>query len=194
MAKTSAAFALALAVTAGLAACATPTPYQPNVPGQSASGGYSELRLEPNRWRVTFAGNSLTGRETVEAYLLYRSAELTVQQSDDWFEIIDRRTHRDARTYVEPDPLYHPWYGYGSWRPTWRYYGHRYGGWRTWDPFFGDPFFGDRLDVQTVEKFDASAEIVTHRGAKPAENPAAFDAHAVIENLRPRIQYPASPH
>src|SRR5207253_6000050 len=58
MAKTSAAFALALTLAAGLAACATPTPYQPNVPGQATSGGYSELRLEQDRWRVTFAGNS----------------------------------------------------------------------------------------------------------------------------------------
>jgi hypothetical protein len=30
-----------------------------------------------------------------------------------------------------------------------------------------------------------------HHGAKPADDPAAFDAHAVIDNLRPRIQYPA---
>ena len=194
MAKKSAAFAVALALTAGLAACATPTPYQPNIPGQATSGGYSEVRLEPERWRVTFAGNSLTSRETVEAYLLFRSAELTVQQGYDWFEIVDRHTDRNAHTYVQPDPLYHPWYGYGGWRPTWRYYGHRFGGWRTWDPFFGDPFFADRMDVETIERFEASAEIVMHHGPKAADNPAAFDARAVIDSLRPRIQYPAAAH
>ncbi|MDB5417301.1 MAG: hypothetical protein JWP50_720 [Phenylobacterium sp.] len=193
MAKKTAAVVVALALAAGLAACATPTPYQPNIPGQATSGGYSELRIEPDRWRVTFAGNSLTSRETVEAYLLFRSAELTVQQGDDWFEIVDRHTNRDAHTYVEPDPLYHPWFGYGYWRPSWRYYGRRFGGWRSWDPFWGDPFWADRIDVQTVEKFEAAAEIVMHHGAKPASDPRAFDAHAVIENLRPRIQYPAPP-
>jgi hypothetical protein len=192
MAKRTLAVLAALALAGGLAACETPTPYQPNIPGQSTSGGYSEVRVEPDRYRVTFTGNSLTSRETVEAYLLFRSAELTVQQGYDWFNIVDRHTDRQARTYVQPDPLYHPWYGYGFWRPYWRYYGHGYG-WRTWDPWWGGPFWADNVDVQTIQKFEATAEIQMHHGAKPADDPAAFDARAVIANLRPHIQYPAPP-
>ena len=193
MPKKSAALAVAVALGMGLAACATPTPYQPNLPGQKASGGYSELRLEPNRFRVNFQGNTLTSRETVEGYLLFRAAELTVQQGFDWFAMVDRNTERDARTYIEPDPLYSPWYGprYSFWRPSWRYYGLGYG-WRTWDPFFGDPFWANRMDVRTVERFEASAEILMGRGAKPQNDPKAFDARAVMENLRPRIQYPVA--
>ena len=161
-------------------------------PGQTASGGYSELRLEPNRFRVNFQGNTLTSRETVEGYLLFRASELTLQNGFDWFTIVDRATERDARTYVEPDPLYRPWYGgYGMWRPHWRYYGRGFG-WRSWDPFWGDPFWASRVDVRTVQRFEASAEIVLGRGAKPADDPRAFDARAVVENLRPRIQYPAA--
>ncbi len=192
MSKRSAAFAVVVALAAGLAACATPTPYQPNIRGQSTSGGYSEMRLEENRFRVNFAGNSLTSRETVEGYLLFRAAELTVQNGYDWFSILDRQTDRDARTYVEPDPFYNPWYGpsYSYWRPSWRYYGRGYG-WRTWDPFFGGPFWANRVDVRTVERFEASAEVVMGRGPKPADDVRAFDARAVMDNLRPRIQYPA---
>lgn len=191
MSKRSAAVAAVLALAAGLGACATATPYQPNLPGQQTSGGYSEMRLEQNRFRVNFAGNSLTSRETVEGYLLFRAAELTVQNGYDWFSIVDRHTDRNARTYVEPDPFYRPWYGpsYGFWRPSWRYYGRGYG-WRTWDPFWGDPFWADRVDVRTVERFEAAAEIVMGRGPKPAGDTRAFDARAVIDNLRPRIQYP----
>ena len=33
-----------------------------------------------DRWKVSFSGNSLTDRNTVETYLLYRAAELTDQQ------------------------------------------------------------------------------------------------------------------
>ena len=67
-----------------IAACATPTPYQPiGARGTGASGGFSDVRLAENRYRVTFAGNSLTTRERVETYLLYRAAELTVQQGFD---------------------------------------------------------------------------------------------------------------
>lgn len=184
--------AIAMALAATLAGCVTATPYQPAAPGRSSAGGYSEVRIEGDRWRVNFAGNSMTARETVEGYLLYRAAELTVQQGYDWFEIVDRNTQSHVRTYVDPDPLYHPWYGpgYGWWRPSWRYYGAGFG-WRSWDPFWGDPFWADRIDVRTVERFEASAEIVMRRGRKPAEEPRAFDARAVIENLGPRIQRPA---
>ena len=190
MSRKSVAFAVSLALAAGLAACATPAPYQPNIKGQSTAGGYSEIRLEPNRYRVNFMGNSLTGRETVEGYLLFRAAELTVESGYDWFSIVDRDTDKKTQTYVEPDPFYRPWYGaYGFWRPSWRYYGRGFG-WRGWDPFWGDPFWADRVDVRTVERFEASAEILMQKGAKPQDDPKAFDARAVIENLKPRVQYP----
>lgn len=194
MTKTTAALVTALALAAGLSACETATPYQPYVKGQTTSGGYSETRIEPDRWRVNFSGNSMTKRETVEGYLLFRAAELTLQNGYDWFSIVDRHTDRNARTYVEPDPLYSPWYGpgFGYWRPSWRFRGRGFG-WRTWDPWYGDPFWADRIDVRTVQSFEASAEIMTHKGAKPAGDPRAFDARAVVDNLRPRIQYPAPP-
>lgn len=180
----------ALTLAFALAACETATPYQPRVSGQATSGGYSETRIEPNRWRVTFTGNSMTSRETVEGYLLFRAAELTLQNGDEWFEMVDRNTERNARTYVQPDPLYHPWYGagFGAWRPSWRYRTRGFG-WRTWDPFWGDPFWYDRVDVTTIQSFEAAAEIVTHKGAKPASDPRAFDARAVTANLGPRIKY-----
>lgn len=190
MFRSSASFALAALLAAGLTACATPTPYQPDIRGQTTSGGFSEVRLENNRFRVNFQGNTLTSRETVEGYLLYRAAELTVQNGYDWFAIVQRDTDKQSRTYVEPDPLYHPWYGgYGMWRPSWRYYGGGFG-WRGWDPFWGDPFWGDRVDVRTVEKFEASAEVIMNRGPKPETDARAFDARGVIDNMKSRIKYP----
>jgi hypothetical protein len=183
----------AVALAALLTACATATPYQPNLPGQTASGGFTDQRLETNRYRVNFAGNSLTSRETVERYLLYRAAELTVQQGYDWFETADRRTDRSARTVIDEDPFGRPFGyggGYGYWRPAWRYYGPRYGGWRSWDPYWGDPFFASRTEVRTIEKFEASAEIVMHRGSKPGGDPRAYDAREIMANLAPSIQRP----
>jgi hypothetical protein len=191
MKRNSAVLAATAAITLGLAACTTATPYQPNVRGNAVSGGYSEVRVEPNRFRVTFSGNSLTSRETVEGSLLYRSAELTLAQGFDWFSIVDRRTDKDTRTYVEPDPLYSPWWGpgYYGWRPYWRYYGGGYG-WRTWDPYWGGPFWADRYDVRTIDRYEATAEILMNRGPKPAGDPMAFDARSVVENLGPRMVRP----
>ena len=190
MSKSFAAFVVTAALAAGLAGCTTPTPYQPKLAARSSGGGFSDTRLEADRYRVTFQGNTMTSRETVEGYLLFRAAELTVQNGYDWFAVVVRDTDRQTRTYSQPDPFYNPWYGgYGFWRPSWRYYGRGYG-WRGWDPFWGDPFWASRMDTRTVEQFEASAEILLHKGAKPEGDASAFDARAVIENLKPRIVYP----
>jgi hypothetical protein len=189
MKRRSAAIAAVLALAAGLSACATATPYQPNVPGQQVSGGYSDYRLDTNRFRVTFAGNTLTSRDTVERYLLYRAAELTLAEGGDWFLVAARDTDKTTRTYVEPSS-FGPGYGYGYWRPYWRYYGGGYG-WRSWDPYWGDPFWADRIDVRTVERYEATADVMINSGVRPADNPAAFDARQVLANLGPTLARPA---
>ena len=161
-----------------LTACETETPYQPLAPGAASSGGYSDVRIEANRWRVTFQGNSMTARQTVENYLLYRAAELTIAQGFDWFEATQRNTDKHTETYVDPD--FGP-YGYG-WRPYWRYYGGGFG-WRGWDPYFGGPFWADNMDVHTIEKYEASAEVIMGHGPKPTTERHAFDAREVMANL-----------
>src|ERR1700683_4481719 len=94
--------AAAVIALAGLPACETATPSQPVRPGAAQAGGYSELKIEQDRWRITFRGNDMTSRETVETYLLYRAAELTVSQGDDWFETVDRQTDKHSQTQVDP--------------------------------------------------------------------------------------------
>ena len=54
----------------------------------------------------------------------------------------------------------------------------------------GNPFWAGSIDVTTVNRFEAMAEIVTGRGPKPANNPRAFDARAVLSNLAARVQTP----
>ncbi|MFI4976418.1 MAG: CC0125/CC1285 family lipoprotein [Caulobacterales bacterium] len=184
------ALAATLLLACGLAGCETATPYQPDVRGNSVSGGFTDQQVEPNRYRITFQGNSMTSRETVETYLLYRAAELTLAQGDDWFEMADRHTDRDRRTYLDPDPFYGPGYAWGYWRPVWRFHHFRGGGWGVWDPFWGDPFWADGVDVQEIDRYQATAEIVMQKGAKPADDPKAFDAHAVMTSLAPKIVRP----
>jgi hypothetical protein len=181
---------LALTLAGALAACATPTPYQPlGAPGNRVSGGFAEQQIEANRFRVMFAGNEMTSRPTVETYLLYRAAQLTVRQGYDWFVTDDRQTDRHTNTYVDR-PFGGPYGGWGGfWGPRWRYYGRGFG-WRSWDPWFGDPFWGDTMDVRTVERYEASAEILMGRGPKPASNPRAFDARDVLNRLGPSIVLP----
>jgi len=182
--------AVLLALTTG---CATyPTPYQPYVPegARGIHGGYSDQQLAPDRYIVRFHGNQFTSREQVEGGLLYRSAQLALQNGFDTFVMIDRQIDREVQTYVRPDPFYNPWYGpsYGYWHPDWRYYVPG-SGWNYWHPGFG-PFWRDRPDLVRVEMFEASAEIVLRKGPPPPGEPRAFDARKVIADVGPAMQTP----
>jgi len=76
----------AVAAALSLAACATtPTRYQPAA-GPSAVG-YSELRIEPGRYRITFQGGPGAPPAQVQDYALLRAADLALAQGYDWFEV-----------------------------------------------------------------------------------------------------------
>jgi hypothetical protein len=181
--------AAAAILALGLSACATSTPYQPLNPANADAGGYHDVKLDANHWRVNFSGNSVTKRDTVEQYLLYRAAELTTGQGFDWFQETDRHTEKRADIYVDP------FYGYG-WRPYWRVHrrgfrGGFYGGFGSWGPGYGygyDPF-GPGW-ASEFDRYDVSAEIMMGRGPKPAQ---ALDAHEVMTNLGPTIVRPGQP-
>lgn len=80
---------LAAAAALSLAACASaPTHYQPAA-GPSAIG-YSELRLEPGRYRVTFQGGPGAPPAQVQDYALLRAADLALAEGYDWFRVTDR--------------------------------------------------------------------------------------------------------
>lgn len=181
------ALAAALASSAALAGCMTATPYQPAT--NSSRLGFSDEQIESNRFRVSFAGNSLTARETVERYLLYRAAELTVQNGFDHFVLVTRDTETRTDTYRTPGAFDSgPW---GYWSPSWRFYRGPRWGWRSYDPFWDDPFWRSRdWDYRTVRQYEAMAEIVTGRGPKPGDNVRAFDAREVLDRLGPSIKMP----
>ena len=186
--------AATVAVGGSLAACATATPYQPAPAGRAAGGfGYSQYKIDGSHWRVTFSGNSLTSRETVEKYLLYRAAELTIEQGADWFQTTDRRTERSTSYYSDPDPFYSSpfWSSYGwGWRPSWRYYGGGFG-WRSWDPWYGGAFWSRGMDLREVNRYEASGEIVMGKGPPPSGE-RVFDAQEVVKNLGPGIARPTT--
>jgi hypothetical protein len=174
-----------LALLGLVTACATATPYQPLQTRGDVRGGYSEQRLEDNRYRVTFAGNTFTSRQTVENYLLFRAAELTREAGYDGFTMVARGTDPHTTTRVFSDPFSAgPW---GYWGPSWRFRG-RFG-WRSWDPWMRSPFWADDIDVSTVTSFEATAEIVMFKGNRP-DDPRSFDARQVMQNLGPTIQLP----
>src|SRR6478735_1623900 len=101
---------LSLGVSLALAGCMTPATYAPRRPG--AVTGYTDRELAPGRWRVTFTGNSVTARDTVEDYLLLRAAEVTLAAGGTHFMFDTRDTRADTRLYADPIGPYG--YGYGG--------------------------------------------------------------------------------
>lgn len=163
-----------VAATTLVAACSGgPTPYQP---AAGYDRGYSEQKIEPERYRISFKGNSLTGRDTVENYLLYRAAELTLQSGYDTFTIVSRDTDKDSTVRRTGEFS----------RFSYIYFSPRWGWVSAWDPFMSSPARYDE-----VTRYEAFAEIVMSRGPKgPDAN--AFDARQVSQNLAASIQRPVS--
>ena len=184
-----------------VAGCATETRYRPATGQGFNRTGYSERQIEPNRFLVGFSGNSVTTRDTVERYLFFRAAELTLQNGYDYFVMADRDTDRQTRTYTTPGfgGGFGPGWGYGGfggyWGPSWRYYGRGFG-WRSWDPWFGGGFgpWGNDFDIRTIDRYEATAEIVMRKGPIPRENIRAFDARKVVESVGPSVQLPDQPN
>lgn len=186
-----------------LVACATATPYQPaSEPG--GYDGFSQQMIENDRARITFGGNSLTKRETVENYLLYRAAEVAVERGFETFTLQERDLEKNTRTRVTPgfgSPLgYDRYFGYSFFRPRYgwsRPYAYsRFGGFRTargfgrrgfYDPFY-DPFFDD-FDVREVTKYRATAEVKFGRVAA-SKDARTFNAREVLQNLSGTIEFP----
>lgn len=159
---------IAASALALVAACSTATPYAPT--SEAGGYGFSEQRIESNRYRVTFRGNSLTSREQVENYLLYRAAELTLQNGYDYFTMVKDDTEKSTsyRNIGGPDVNY---YGYGRPFP---YYGYGWG----WGP--------SEFDLRETSRYTAIAYILMGRGPKPAD-PASYNASEVQANLRSTI-------
>ncbi|RVU38754.1 hypothetical protein EOI86_05645 [Hwanghaeella grinnelliae] len=166
-----------LAGLLALAACAHPTPYQAEQDGQ----GFSDRAIEDDRFRVTFAGNFLTTRETVEDYLLYRAAEVTLQRGYDYFLIVEKDTERKttAFTHFFDDDYPFSTYGYSRGDPLYDRYFDRFG------PSY---VLGT---TQERHRYTAFAEIQLRRGEKPDGDPNAYDAREVQDRLAPKLVPPA---
>jgi hypothetical protein len=76
-----------------LGACATaPTHFQPAAGRDGV--GFSEMRIEPGRYRVTFQGGPGAPAAQVQDYALLRAADLALADGYDWFRVTDRITRQ----------------------------------------------------------------------------------------------------
>lgn len=90
-------FYLPMVIFAGCA-----TSYQPS----GFSGGFSEVQLDTNVFRVSFVGNGYTSTGKAEEFALLRSAEITIKNNFTHFVIINSRSRQDLSSYTTPTNSY----------------------------------------------------------------------------------------
>lgn len=160
---------LPLIAAAGLAlsACASLAPYGAQMgPGGQ---GYTEQRIESNRFRVTYNGVGAPG--PVMDLALLRAAELTTGEGHDWFEVTQSWTdgRLDSAGGMRPSVGV----SYGAGRSSGRYGSYSSSGVGV---AVGLNFSGPSQTSTTLE-------VVMGSGSKP-DRPNVYDARGVQDGLR----------
>lgn len=158
---------IAACAALALAACATPTVYGPANPNGSMASqvGYSEYKIENNRYRVSFQGGSGAPQRQVVDYALLRAAEITIRDGHDWFHVVNQfggpsKLGSNSRMSVGT--------GTGS-----------YG--RNTSVGIG---VGTSFDLSGGPAYSHTLEVIVGSGEKP-DGPEVYDARALAAALAP---------
>ncbi len=149
-----------------LAACATAvgTAY---APADSKGYGYTDVRVESDRYRITFAGDGATPPDAVEDMALLRAADLALANGYDWFRVTGRSMDAQEKGGV----------GLGMGLGTGSY-GRR--------SSVGVGVGGDLGTIGAKKFYTTRIEVLMGKGEKP-EGDGVFDARSVSESVRARI-------
>jgi hypothetical protein len=158
---------LPLAAALLIGSCATPFQQE----STSFTGyGYRDYRIDSNTVSVSFSGNGMNPKQTVEMYLLYRCAQITQQSGYDYFVIADQSTqatlNSSAGYYTGVQP------GLYSVSGTWpgQYYS-----------------AGTYFPGVIWTEYGSQATIKLFKGQPPEGNPLAYDARDVLAHLGPEV-------
>lgn len=158
-----------LAAAATLSACASAPTYTPAA--RQGGAGYSEQRIESNRYTVTYRANGSANADLLSDYALLRAADVTLQAGREWFWV-DRRTLDDNNAYAR-GPSVGIGVGGGSW-------GHHSG---------GSVGVGINIPLGNgggPQARSATLDIRFGEGPKP-DDANAYDARETAANLRSRL-------
>jgi len=154
---------LTAAACLSLAACVTPTHFQPSTAGGGV--GFSELRIEPDRYRVIFQGGPGAPEAQVQDYALLRAADLAIAGGYDWFRVVDRTIRQT---------------GYGG-----ASIGVGVGGMSFGRHSATGASVGGGFPLNGGPALQASLEVLMGKGPRPS-GPDVYDAHGVRESIGAR--------
>ena len=81
----------------------TATPYQ----SHAYSGGYSEIQLGENTFKVSFHGNGYTSMQRATDFAMLRSAEIALLSGCRYFSVIDENSTVSSSSYSMPTTYTH---------------------------------------------------------------------------------------
>lgn len=158
---------LLAAAALALAGCQTLGPYGPAMAPNGQ--GFTEQRIETNRYRVTYRG--VGDPRPVADFALLRAADLTLETGYDWFEVTSR--YVDGRQDSA-----------GGFRPS---FGVGYGSSRYRSPYGGFSSsgvgVGVGLNFSGPSATSTTLEVFMGRG-EPPDRAEAYDAREVQRHLR----------
>lgn len=166
---------LLVAISVALQGCAAD--YQPaQTLGGFPLSGYKDARIDANTATVTFDGNRFTSPSTLRSYLLYRCAEVTIENGYNYFVILSTNTSatnvnvntKDVNHYSTIPPKGYP-VVYRT--EDYRSYSRTPSAARN----YASP---DQSNIHTV-----TAVIKMFQGQKPGNLPRAFDAKDILGHL-----------
>ncbi len=165
-------YSLFLSFLLGLTACVTAvgTEYGP---ADAKGYGYTQTRLEDDRFRVAFSGDGATPPGVVEDFALRRAAELALDNGYDWFRVIGRDLEGQQRGGV----------GVGAGLGTGSY-GRRGG--------VNVGVGGDLGTIGARRFYTARLEILLGKGDAP-DSDDIYDARQVLESIPVVQQAPNAP-
>lgn len=145
-----------------LAACAATGPVVYG-PADEKGFGYSEQRIEDNRYRITYRGSGGMPPDLVEDYALRRAAELAIANGYEWFRVVGSDVAGEERGGVSVGT------GFGT-----SSYGRR--------SSVGVGVGADLGRVGAQDFFTVRMDVLLGGGEAPDESDV-YDARAVLDNL-----------
>jgi hypothetical protein len=152
------------------------TPYAP----KGLLGGFSDMALAPDIYKVTFNGNGYTSQDTVQSYTLRRCAEIAVNHGFNYFILLAGNSSVERGYISSPTTIQSN--SYGSFQGSGNIYGNPY--YNNYS-YTGSSYNHTFTTVNPgfVDEINKHSTTVIIKLLKSNKNvPMAFDAKVILSN------------
>lgn len=156
-----------------ISGCAGSTSFHPRLEGT----GYSDYKVAEDHYQVSYTANSLTNRNKVAQYLIYRAAQIALESNREYFVVLGH----DDQDIGLPD--------YARSSQTYRH--HNFEHHHLW---FGDEGVSTEEfatpTLKPLARYTASIDIILYSEGDPPVEGKVYKAREVIDVLGNTVVHP----